>query len=66
MVESAQAKVRDHHCFSRWPLFYRSVKRSVFGEAVVNPILVKVRNIAGDPPTANDYCSRPDFWPTSK
>ena len=48
MVESAQAKVRDHHCFSRWPLFYLSVKRSVFGEAVGNPILLKVRNRVAD------------------
>ena len=48
MMESAEASARIHGCLPRWPLFDWPVIRRVLREAVVNPILVKVRNVVTD------------------
>ena len=48
MMESAEASARIHGCLPRWPLFDWPVMRGVLREAVVNPILVKVRNVVTD------------------
>ena len=48
MIESAEASARIHGCLPRWPLFDWPVMRGVLREAVVNPILVIVRNVFTD------------------